>query len=79
MREQLGRGVIIVPTGDGVPDAAETIDFHVSLDFVDDAPVQTGKGRVVQVLNAQTPDKRAAVLEVQDAPRLIAALKAASD
>ncbi len=79
LREQLGRGVIIVPTGASVPEAAETIDFHVSLDFSHDAPMHTGKGRVVQVLNAQTPDKRAVVLEVQDAAKLIEILKAAAE
>jgi PilZ domain-containing protein len=75
---QLGRGVVIVPTGDPPPEAAQELDFHVALEFLPDAPRLTGRGRVVQVLNPDNPETRGAVLEVERAAAFAASLRAAA-
>jgi len=75
VREQLARGVLIVPTGDQAPAVPSVVDFHVTLEFLPAPQTVSAKGRVIQLLNPDKEDIRAAVLEVAEAPALIAALR----
>jgi hypothetical protein len=77
IRDQLARGVIIVPTGDTPPEPQETVEFHVTLEFLHDPQTLDGKGRVVQVLNPHNRDTRGAVLQLDDTAPMIAALRRA--
>jgi hypothetical protein len=78
IREQLARGVVIVPTRDPPPGADETIDFRIVLEFHSAPRTISGQGRVVQLLSQGASKARGAVLELEDTPALIAELRRAA-
>jgi hypothetical protein len=75
VREQIGRHVLVVPTGDPAPAADATLDFQIVLEFSPVHRVVSGQGRVIQLLSRGVPEMRAAVLELQDVPALLAELQ----
>lgn len=78
IRDQLARGVIIVPTGETPPEAGANIEFRVTLEFPAEPQTVAAQGRVVQLLNqAGSAEARAAVLEVGGAVGVIERLRRA--
>ena len=76
--EQLERRVVLVPAGSQAPVAEQVVEFEVRLAYLEDSPATIGKGRVVQILEGcfgPGEAGRGAVIEVENAPKLIAALR----
>jgi len=78
--DQLDGRVLLLPAGATPPVAEQQVQFQIRLTFHPDTPAPIGKGRVVQLLDACFGPGEAgkgAVVEVEDAPKLAEALRAA--
>ncbi|MFH1808644.1 MAG: PilZ domain-containing protein [Pseudomonadota bacterium] len=79
LRDQLGKGILLVPVTSPTPEPNSVIEFDILLGFVPDSEPVTGQGRVVQLLETvqQGAPLIQAVLEVLDVHTLCATLEKA--
>jgi hypothetical protein len=76
IRDQLSRGVIVVPVGVPSPEVQSAIEFEVTLDFLPEPQTLKGTGRVVQLLTPPAGSGSiGAVVMVDNAAELVAALQ----